>query len=233
LGVDHLDWHPSLEDYWQSKLKFCDLAKYSIKPGEFEILKNVPDYFLENFPGEHNLYDLSLAYRILEIYAQDKNLKIPEDLLEKAVKNFPHQKFVLQFEGEINVDGKKVKVYNDSKSTHYLSLKASLNSFSKPVILICGGLTKGFDFEEIKDVLKEKVKFGIIIGKDKEVLKKSFPQDKVFLAESLELAFNKALEIAQNQDIILFSPGCASLDMFKSAVHRGEVFSEIVRNAQK
>jgi len=231
LGIDHLDWHPSLEDYWQSKLKFCDLAKYSIKPGEFEILKNAPDYFLENFPGEHNLYDLSLAYRILEIYAQDKNLKIPEDLLEKAVKNFPHQKFVLQFEGEINVNGKKVKVYNDSKSTHYLSLKASLNSFPKPVILICGGLTKGFDFEDIKDVLKEKVKFGIIIGRDKEILKKSFPQDKVFLEESLESAFNKALEIAEDQDIILFSPGCASFDMFKNATHRGEVFSEIVRKA--
>ncbi len=261
LGIDHLDWHNSLEDYWWSKLKFLERAKYSIIGRElmrtianlcepvnpyhirvnqrlirvnprliiFEILKTVPGEFKINFPGEHNLYDLSLAYKILEIYAKEKNLKIPGDLLSKAVKKFPKQKFVLQYGGEIN----GIKIYNDSKSTHYLSLKASLNSFEKPVILICGGLTKGFDFSEIEDVIKEKVKYGIIIGRDREKLAKSFEAGKRFLAESLEEAINKALEIAQTGDIILFSPGCASFDMFQNATQRGEIFSKLINEISK
>ncbi|BCX15721.1 MAG: UDP-N-acetylmuramoylalanine--D-glutamate ligase [Candidatus Parcubacteria bacterium] len=229
LGIDHLDRHNSLEDYWQSKLKFLEKAKYWIKPNEFEILKNVPEEFKNNFPGEHNLYDLSLAYRILEVYAKEKNLEIPEDLLAKAVKKFPRQKFVLQYEGEIN----GVKIYNDSKSTHYLSLKASLNSFNQPVILICGGLTKGFDFSEIEDVIKKKVKYGIIIGRDKEKIAESFDKSRIFLAENLEEAINKALEVSQSGDVILFSPGCASFDMFQNATERGEIFSELIKKFAK
>lgn len=233
LGLDHLDWHDSLEDYWHSKLKFLEKAKYGIRPESFPLLQDVPEFFKINFPGEHNLYDLSLAYKILEIYSKDKNLKIPNDLLEKAIKKFPKQKFVLQFEGEINFQNKKVKIYNDSKSTHYLSLKASLLSFEKPVILICGGLTKGFDFSEIEKIIKEKVKYGIIIGRDKEILAKSFDENKRFLAEDLKSALDKAIEVAKGGDIILFSPGCASFDMFQNATHRGEIFSKLINEISK
>ncbi|MEM0476546.1 MAG: Mur ligase family protein [Candidatus Aenigmatarchaeota archaeon] len=229
LGIDHLDWHDSLDDYWNSKLKFLERAKYGIKPESFPLLQNIPEAFKINFPGQHNIYDLSLAYEILRIYSQEKKINIPDDLLEKAVLKFPKQKFVLTFEGEIVLNGKRIKVYNDSKSTHYLSLKASLLSFGKPVILICGGLTKGFDFSEIEDIIKEKVKYGIIIGRDKEILARSFEKNKKILIENLEEALEKSIEIAEDGDIILFSPGCASFDMFKNATHRGEIFSNLVK----
>lgn len=245
LGVDHLNWHDSLEDYWQSKLKFLEKAKYGIGQEEiiykslvigsrksnkivFEILKDVPPEFRIKFIGEHNLCDLSLAYKILEVYAKNRGLKVANDLLQGVIKKIPKQKFVLQYEGEIN----GVKIYNDSKSTHYLSLKASLNSFNQPVILICGGLTKGFDFSDIEDTIRAKVKRGIIFGKDRKEIEKSFEKEKRLIVKDLETALGKALKFARKGDVILFSPGCASLDMFNSAIQRGKIFSELVRKYQ-
>lgn len=243
LDIDHLDWHTSLKDYWHSKLKFLKKAKYGINQAgiennfpnltennklnqiEFGILKNVLDEFKINFFGEHNLHNLNLACKILEIYARENNLKIPSNLFSKAIRKFPKQKFVLQYEGEI----KGIKIYNDSKSTNPLALKASLISFKKPVILICGGLTKGFSFSGIKDVLDSKVKYAVIFGKDKRKLAISFEKKKRFMVENLELGLNKALEVAKKGDVILFSPGCASLDMFQNAVERGQTFEKLVK----
>ena len=46
---------------------------------------------------------------------------------------------------------------------------------------------------------------------------------------SLESTVARAGEIAQEGDIVLLSPACASLDMFKNYAHRAQVFVDAVR----
>jgi UDP-N-acetylmuramoylalanine--D-glutamate ligase len=48
-------------------------------------------------------------------------------------------------------------------------------------------------------------------------------------AANLEDAVKLCQGSAQTGDAVLLSPACASLDMFKNYVHRGEVFAQAVQ----
>ncbi len=118
---------------------------------------------------------------------------------------------------------------NDSKGTNVGSVHKSLMSFSRPVILIAGGKDKGGDFLALKKIFKEKVKHLILIGETKSkfrlMLNGSFSYED---AGSMEDAIGRAIDKAEAGDVILLSPGCASFDMFKDFVERGNRFKEIV-----
>ncbi|HJO59064.1 MAG TPA: hypothetical protein QF772_12695, partial [Nitrospinaceae bacterium] len=118
---------------------------------------------------------------------------------------------------------------NDSKGTNVGSVHKSLMSFSRPVILIAGGKDKGGDFLALKKIFKEKVKHLILIGETKSkfrlMLNGSFSYED---AGSMEDAIGRAIDKAEAGDVVLLSPGCASFDMFKDFVERGNRFKEIV-----
>ncbi len=118
---------------------------------------------------------------------------------------------------------------NDSKGTNVGSTQKAINSFSQPIVLIMGGQDKGGDFSSLKTLLKNKVKNLILIGEAKEKIKQSLngtpPKEE---SESLEHAVQKAMKHAIPGDVVLFSPGCASFDMFKNYEDRGNQFKKFV-----
>lgn len=122
-----------------------------------------------------------------------------------------------------------VKFINDSKATNVSSTVWALNNVREPVILIAGGRDKNSDYRTISNLLKEKVKFLILIGEATEKINNSFngllPLQR---ASSLDEAVNTAFGKAVSGDSILLSPMCASFDMFDNYEHRGRVFKEIV-----
>ena len=122
-----------------------------------------------------------------------------------------------------------VKYINDSKGTNVGAVVKSLEGFSEPVILIAGGLDKGGDFTPLKDLVKEKVKRLILIGKAKDKIADAIGglTDTIF-ASSLEDAVNIASHKADKGDVVLLSPACASFDMFRNFEDRGRVFKEAV-----
>jgi UDP-N-acetylmuramoylalanine--D-glutamate ligase len=105
----------------------------------------------------------------------------------------------------------------------------SLTSFSRPVILIAGGKDKGGDFQALKGIFKERVKHLILIGETKNkfrlMLNGSFSYED---AGNMEDAIRRAMNKAKAGDVVLLSPGCASFDMFRDFVERGNRFKEIV-----
>nr|MBF0222503.1 UDP-N-acetylmuramoyl-L-alanine--D-glutamate ligase [Desulfobulbaceae bacterium] len=122
-----------------------------------------------------------------------------------------------------------VRYYNDSKATNIGALQAALKAFSMPVILIAGGRDKGGDFNLLKKEVSEKVRLMLLIGESKALMAETFEQvTKVECCSSLVEAVHRAHELSVPGDIVLFSPACASFDMFDSYVHRGEVFEKIV-----
>lgn len=251
IDKDHIDWHIDLNDYINSKFNIFKNQseedfliideeielKEKVKPkvlrvslkkeveGIFlkndKVIVNVPGYFEEikiNFPLNQKFNIKNGLFVLLTLKILGKNLKDIKEKFEEF-KGLPHR---LEYIGEKN----GIKVFNDSKSTNPHSVKNALESFEKNVILIMGGLNKGLSFKEIKEVIKEKSKGVILFGNSKfEILKDIEDKDiKIEVVEKVEDALRIAFKIAKKDDIILFSPGCTSFDMYKNYEERGEDF---------
>ena len=125
-----------------------------------------------------------------------------------------------------------VTFINDSKATNVNSVWYALESMKKPTILILGGQDKGNDYNEIMELVKEKVKAIICIGKDNSPIHAAFDSvmENIIDTTSATEAVLAAYSLADNGDIVLLSPACASFDRFNNFEDRGIQFKEAVRN---
>ncbi len=100
-----------------------------------------------------------------------------------------------------------------------------------PVVWIAGGIDKGNNYDEIKDLVEDKVGTLICLGKDNSKLHKAFGKrvENIIDASNMEEAVSKAYYLAGKGDTILLSPACASFDLFENYEDRGWKFKEAVR----
>ena len=135
----------------------------------------------------------------------------------------PHRcEFVRQING--------VDYINDSKATNLDAVEKALQAQSKPVVLIAGGKDKGFNFEPLRDLVKEKLRSTILIGEMAERIARDWKDaTKSELASSLADAVERAHAAAKSGEVVLFSPGTSSFDMFKSYADRGDQFRQLVQ----
>jgi UDP-N-acetylmuramoylalanine--D-glutamate ligase len=174
-----------------------------------------------NLKGEHNYANAMSVIIGAKIMGLDNN-KITD-----ALGSFQGVEHRLEFVREIN----GVKFINDSKATNIDSVWYALRSFNNPIFLILGGQDKGNDYNQIKDLVLEKVKKIYAIGSSADKVFDFFHSIvKVEIQPSMESAVAASNSEARENDIVLLSPACASFDMFKNYEHRGEVFKEAVRN---
>ena len=123
-----------------------------------------------------------------------------------------------------------VTYINDSKATNIDALEKALNAQAKPVILIAGGKDKGFTFDSLRSLVKEKVRSAILIGEMADSIRRCWNGAvKSEIASSLAEAVERAHAIAKPGEVILFSPGTSSFDMFKSYADRGDQFRALVQ----
>ncbi|MBO5143493.1 MAG: UDP-N-acetylmuramoyl-L-alanine--D-glutamate ligase [Clostridia bacterium] len=133
-----------------------------------------------------------------------------------------------------------VKWYNDSIGSSPSRTIAGLMSFKNKVILIAGGYDKHLDYEEMGKYVVDRTKALVLMGQTKEKIKiatehaleRSEIELPIIECSSLEEAVNKANEIAEEGDIVFFSPASASFDMFKNFEERGKKFKEIVNGLE-
>jgi UDP-N-acetylmuramoylalanine--D-glutamate ligase len=123
---------------------------------------------------------------------------------------------------------------NDSKATNLDALEKALRAQTKPVILIAGGKDKGFTFDPLRSLVKEKVRSTILIGEMAGSIRHSWNgAAKSEIANSLADAVERAHAIAKAGEVVLFSPGTSSFDMFKSYADRGDQFRALVQALPK
>ena len=123
-----------------------------------------------------------------------------------------------------------VEYVNDSKATNLDAVDKALRAQSKPVILIAGGKDKGFSFDALRSLVKEKVKSTILIGEMAERISRSWNGAvHAQIANSLADAVGRAHASARPGDVVLFSPGTSSFDMFRSYADRGDQFRALVQ----
>ena len=119
---------------------------------------------------------------------------------------------------------------NDSKATNLDAVDKALRAQDKPVILIAGGKNKGFSFDPLRSLVKEKVRSTILIGEMAESISRSWNGAvECEIANSLANAVERAHASARQGEVVLFSPGTSSFDMFKSYGDRGDQFRALVR----
>ena len=141
----------------------------------------------------------------------------------------PHR---LQLIGEID----SVQYYDDSKGTTVAATIAALEGLGmegRKLIVILGGDGKGQSFTPLARPLARHARAAVLIGRDapqiRSALECGASDVRVFNARSLEQAVDIAAENASAGDAVLLSPACASLDMFRSYAHRGDVFAQAVQ----
>ena len=171
--------------------------------------------------GKHNLYN-SLAAGITANISG-----IRKDIIREGLMTFKGVEHRL--EKVANVKG--VSYINDSKATNVNSCFYALQSMKTPTILILGGKDKGNDYNEIKELVKEKCVGLVYMGLHNEKLHDFF--DPMGLpvrdVQSMKDAVQACYEMAKPGDTVLLSPCCASFDLFKSYEDRGEQFKACVK----
>lgn len=171
--------------------------------------------------GPHNAMNMSaaiLAATAAGVTWADITKHLP------TFQNAPHR---LEPCGEWN----GVQFINDSKATNVDAVYYALNSFNKPIILIIGGVDKGNEYAVLDTLVKDKVKGIICLGTDNTKLEKHFGHtlDRFAQTDQLETAISQAMEWANEGDIIMLSPACASFDLFKNYEDRGDQFKATVK----
>ncbi|SMC26671.1 UDP-N-acetylmuramoylalanine--D-glutamate ligase [Andreprevotia lacus DSM 23236] len=187
--------------------------------------------------GLHN------AVNALASLALCKAIGLPTGPLLAALKHFkglPHRvEFVAEVAG--------VAYYDDSKGTNVGATEAALKGMTHPVVLIAGGDGKGQDFRPLLPACERICRAVVLIGRDgpqiaevlndaQSALVHANDEGEAFLpvlqVPTLEMAVDMAANLAEPGDVVLLSPACASLDMFRNYAHRAQVFIEAVKALQ-
>lgn len=207
-----------------SQLKKNGVIGY-IEEGQYKIEKPTPFNMEQeelSLTGRHNVYN-SLAAGIASKIAGIKN-----EVIRKCLSDFPGVEHRL--EKVTRVGG--VEYINDSKATNVDACWYALESMKGNTILILGGLDKGNDYNEIKDLVKKKCVGLVFLGADNTKLHQFFDGFGIPVRDTNNMkdCVQACYEMAKPGDTVLLSPCCASFDLFKNMEDRGEQFKTLVRN---
>jgi UDP-N-acetylmuramoylalanine--D-glutamate ligase len=254
LSPNHLDRYRDMEEYRRAKLRIFmnqtsedfsvvnareNLPPISARMITFSAYDSEADFTLRNgvihyrnepvldqrktrLAGIHNAENLMAALGV------GLALGVEFERMAAAVGEYTapvHRcEFVRDLEG--------VRWINDSKATNLDSVEKAILSQTRPIVLIAGGKDKGFEFDSIAPLVRERVRVAVLIGEMKERISRSWSGVDCRISASLEEAVELAREAANDGDTVLFSPGTSSYDMFRNYGERGNRFKNAV-NALK
>ena len=173
--------------------------------------------------GQHNLANVMAALALIKTLGVEARDVLP------ALKAFAGLDHRCQWLGE--KDG--VAFYNDSKGTNVGSTLAAINGLGPEIKgriwLLAGGEGKGQDFTPLAQPCGQYVAEVLTYGADGSIIANAVSGDcQVSLQTTLDEAFERAVSLADDGDVILLSPACASFDQFRNYNHRGEYFRALV-----
>jgi UDP-N-acetylmuramoylalanine--D-glutamate ligase len=175
-------------------------------------------------PGPHNLENACAAALMSSLCG------VTDEVIAKTLAEFTGVEHRLEPAGEVN----GVKFVNDSKGTNVDSVLKALESFDRPIVLMLGGRDKEGDFTKLAQLVKEKVTRIVAFGECKQkVVRQLSASATVVEAGSLEEAVSGAFAASEKGGMVLFSPGCASFDMFQNYEDRGKQFKAVVEKLRR
>jgi UDP-N-acetylmuramoylalanine--D-glutamate ligase len=183
-------------------------------------------------PFEMSIHDLALlgkhnAKNSMAAGVAARILEIRKEVVRESLADF--QNVEHRLEPVATIHG--IQFINDSKATNVNSTWYALESMREPTVWIVGGVDKGNDYSMLFDLVKEKVKAIICLGKDNKKLLEAFSDkvENIAEASSAREAVGLGYQFAEKGDVVLLSPCCASFDLFDNYEDRGQQFKHAVR----
>ncbi len=178
-------------------------------------------YIETSLLGEHNQTAAKLAYEVAS------QCGIDDETIREAIKTFKAVDGRLEDLGEF----RGVRIFNDNNGTTpnatMAGIKAIVETYNRKPVLIMGGSDKGLPIEELENVIKENTKEVIYLsgtGTERMTLPKKYE------FEELKDCIGKAFEVAEQGDIILFSPAFASFSKyFSNEYEKNDEFVKLVQ----
>jgi UDP-N-acetylmuramoylalanine--D-glutamate ligase len=170
--------------------------------------------------GRHNVYNSMAAGIVGSVYGLRK------EQIRQSLANFKSLEHRLETVSKV----RGVEFINDSKATNVNSAWYALESMSKEIIWIAGGVDKGNDYAVLEPLVKSKVKAMICLGLDNTKLHSAFGKsvDVIINCTTMRDAVRTAYQMAKTGEAVLLSPACASFDLFENYEDRGNKFKECV-----
>lgn len=236
---DERDWAILNEDYsnyWERMLKISSCAwtfstKRRVERGCY--LEEGAVYYTDGLKSDRvisvdeiNLKGMHNIENVMACIIACKQEGISEDCIRRTIrlfKSLPHRMEVVAIK-----DG--VIFINDSKATNPDAVIKALEGCRKNVLLILGGKDKQLNYDVLLEPIKRSAKFIVLIGETREAIYKAIKGSGVEIEEvlTMEEAVRKAYFKSESGDIVMLSPACASFDMFKDYVDRGNAFKRAV-----
>lgn len=155
---------------------------------------------------------------------------VESESIVRSVETFGGVEHRMEFAGVVN----GVTYINDSKATNVDSTWYALESMTHPTVWIAGGTDKGNDYSPLFDFARKNVRTLICMGVDNQKLVDNFTGivPTIVNTHSPEEAFAAAASYAEEGDVVLLSPCCASFDLFKNYEDRGRQFKTKVKELE-
>ena len=258
MEPDHLDWHPTLKDYYNAKwsiarhmtseellVLYAPLHEQRSSPLSLRIqtFTQTDDTTCTAFIRAETLC-WQFGIDSLEIPVSDlkvRQIHLHLDMLAagllahaagvstEVIANVLKRFHGLPHRTEFVGVINGIRFINDSKATNVDAVYWALKSQTKPIIWLAGGLWKGGDLSVLTPLVKKKVKAVIAFGDSAERFNRAFQSlTPTQKVETMEEAVIAAYRLALRGDSVLLSPACASFDQFDSYKERGQVFTALV-----
>ena len=171
--------------------------------------------------GKHNLYN-SMASGIA-----GRVLDLKKEIIRESLTDFQNIEHRLEEVGKVH----GITFVNDSKATNVNSTWYALESFGHPIVWIVGGVDKGNDYEMLAELVSDRVKAIVCLGKDNKKIHEAFEDiiEDIVDTDNAQDAVNMAYQLSQKGDTVLLSPACASFDLFDNYEDRGQQFKQAVK----
>lgn len=171
--------------------------------------------------GKHNAQN-SLASGLAS-----KLFEIRNESIRDSFADFVNVEHRLEFVAKVH----GIEFINDSKATNINSTWFALESMEKPTVWIVGGVDKGNNYDELKELVKARVKAIICLGVENQKIIDSFSDvvETIVEASTAVEAVGFGYQLAKKDETVLLSPACASFDLFENYEDRGNQFKAAVR----
>ena len=238
---EHLDYYKNFKEYLKAKQNICRWQKkedYFIYNPENKYVRETAKLTrAKKIPIEGKFYKLSIA----TAKAVGKIFKIPNKVIDKAIKKFQPLPHRLEFVGKY----KGIEFYNDSLATIPEATIGAIEALGKNLeTIILGGFERRQNFKELtKEILKSKIKTAILFPTTgerifKEINKLSGERfsaklPKCFFVDDMKGAVRLAYQYTKRGKICLLSPASASFNLFKDYKERGNLFKKFVKSLKR